>query len=161
MKVSNFYTLTVLIVVTSFLFYKVGFSGNLNKNNDSVTLNWENNLEVAKKKALELDKPILMYFTGSNWCGWCIKLDKEVFNYKEFKKFAEENFILLYLDFPRGIEQEELLEKQNLMLAEKYNIKGFPTIVLTDQNLKEIVRTGYRKGGPSNYIIHLKDILKI
>ncbi len=71
---------------------------------------------------------VLLDFTGSDWCGWCIKLQKETFSKPEFQKFAAESLVLVELDFPRGKEQSEELKKQNQELAEKFGIQGFPTL---------------------------------
>ncbi len=111
--------------------------------------------EVAKKKNL----PILADFTGSDWCGWCIKLDKEVFAKKEFLKYAEKNLVLLLVDFPRKKAQAGAVKKRNQELAEKYNVRGFPTVLLLDSEGKVLARTGYQKGGAGAYVKHVKKLV--
>ena len=78
---------------------------------------WMTNWEEAKAKAKAENKPILINLTGSDWCGWCIKLDKEVFSKKEFKDYAKENLVLVELDFPQGKRQSKKLQEQNEKLT--------------------------------------------
>jgi len=120
---------------------------------------WITDYQAAIKFAKETNKPILINFTGSDWCGWCIKLVNEVFSKAEFEAYAKENLILLKLDFPRSIPQSAELKQQNQSLQKKFGITGYPTIILIDQNEKEIGRSGYQQGGPVAYVNHLKQIL--
>ena len=121
---------------------------------------WLTDFEKAKKIATEKQIPILIDFTGSDWCGWCIKLDKEVFSQKAFKDYAKDNLVLFMADFPRAKTQSDELKKQNRELMTKFGIRGYPTIVLVNAKGEELARTGYRRGGPEAYVSHLKDILK-
>jgi thioredoxin-related protein len=121
---------------------------------------WFTDFETAKKKAAELKKPLLVDFSGSDWCGWCIKLDKEVFDKEEFKSYAKDNLILVLADFPSGKEQTDELKKHNRELMAKYKVQGFPTVLLLDSEGKELARTGYKKGGAKEYVEHLKELLK-
>ena len=91
---------------------------------------WLTDFEAAKKQAAAEKKPILMFFTGSDWCGWCQKLHEDVLDKDEFQDFARDNVILLELDFPRSIKQPEALKKQNDKLNSKFDISGYPTMVL-------------------------------
>ena len=120
---------------------------------------WQVDFEKAKEQALAEKKVILMDFTGSDWCGWCIKLDKEVFSKKEFKDYAKENLILVTLDFPHEARQSKKLKEQNEALSKKYNVEGFPTIILVDAEGKKLGETGYQEGGPAKYVEHLKELL--
>jgi len=121
---------------------------------------WETDLQVAKKRAKEENKQILADFTGSDWCGWCIRLKKEVFDLPEFQEYAKKNLIMLELDFPRQKELPAGLKEQNDKLAQEFKVEGFPTILLMNSRGKEINRTGYQEGGPEKYIEHLKGLLK-
>ena len=121
--------------------------------------NWLTDLSEVQAQAEKEGKPILMDFTGSNWCGWCIKLKKEVFSQSTFIDYANENLILMTVDFPRGVEQGESLVDQNYKLMEKYRVDSFPTIILVDAQGEVLAKTGYRRGGPENYIEHLKSLL--
>lgn len=115
-------------------------------------LPWTNDLEKARKRAKEHEKLILADFTGSDWCVWCKKLKEEVFHTKEFRQWAEERFVFLKVDFPRSKEQPEWVKKQNKKLAQRFNVKGFPTILFFDHEWRERARAGYRPGGPTQWI---------
>ena len=93
---------------------------------------WLTNWEEAKKTAAKEKKDILIDFTGSDWCGWCIKLKNEVFTKDQFKKEAPKDFVLLELDFPRSKPQAPELKKQNASLRDRFGIQGYPTIMLVD-----------------------------
>jgi protein disulfide-isomerase len=121
---------------------------------------WLTDFEQAKKVAKEENKAILIDFTGSDWCGWCMKLHEEVFSKKKFLEFAKKNFVLLELDFPSKKEIPEDLKKQNKELAKKYNVEGFPTVVLTDAKGRKFAQTGYVEGGPDAYVKHLEELLE-
>ncbi len=121
---------------------------------------WHDNLDNALDLAKKQNKPILIDFTGSDWCGWCIKLDKEVFSKKDFQKYADTNLILVKLDFPKDIKQTDEMKKTNRALAEKYKVQGFPTIILLNSKGENVAQTGYQEGGAAKYVTHLKDLLK-
>ncbi|MBL4848642.1 MAG: thioredoxin family protein [Planctomycetes bacterium] len=114
---------------------------------------WQTNYDAAVALSRKTGKPILADFTGSDWCGWCIRLKKEVFNTSEFKAWAKENVILLEVDFPSRAPQSDALKKQNKALAEKYSIEGFPTVLMLDADGTLIGTTGYVKGGPKAWIV--------
>lgn len=114
---------------------------------------WQTDYKAALEQAAKENKPVLLDFTGSDWCGWCIKLDKETFSQPEFKKFAEKNLILVELDFPNNKPQADSVKKQNAELQAKYGVEGFPTLVLLNSKGKEIARNpGYLPGGPKGFI---------
>jgi protein disulfide-isomerase len=114
---------------------------------------WQTDYKAALEQAAKDNKPVLLDFTGSDWCGWCIKLTKETFAQPDFKKFAEKNLILVELDFPNSKPQSADVKKQNAELQKKYGVEGFPTLVLLDSKGKEIARNaGYLAGGPKAFI---------
>ncbi len=121
---------------------------------------WMTDFSAAQKLAEKTKKPMLVDFTGSDWCPWCIRLDKEVFAQKAFQEYAAANLILVKIDFPRGIRQSDAVKKQNQKLAEKYGIRGFPTVLLINGDGKVIGSTGYKPGGAEKYVAHLKSLLK-
>ncbi|HUF62717.1 MAG TPA: thioredoxin family protein [Verrucomicrobiales bacterium] len=121
---------------------------------------WLTDFKDASKRAREQNKAMLLDFTGSDWCGWCIRLKKEVFDEKEFQEYAKENLILVELDFPRTKELPGKVKEQNEQLSQEYGIQGFPTIVLLDSRGKLVGKTGYKEGGPQKYVEHLKELLK-
>ena len=120
---------------------------------------WTNNAKQAIAMSKKTGKPILADFTGSDWCGWCIKLKKEVFNTPTFQKWASENVVLLEVDFPSRKPQSDALKKQNQTLAQQFRVKGYPTIVFFDAKGKELGRSGYRAGGPSAWIQNAQKIV--
>ena len=121
--------------------------------------NWLTDLSEVQAKAKEEGKPILMDFTGSDWCGWCIKLKKEVFSKPAFIDYANEHLILMTIDFPNRIQQEKSLKDQNNTLLDTYGVKSFPTIILVDVEGKVLGKTGYRRGGPESFVEHLESLL--
>src|SRR6266436_10212897 len=92
---------------------------------------WIDDLEKAKAQAKAENKKILLDFTGSDWCGWCMKLDKEVFSQPAFKEYAAKKLVLVEVDFPRKTKLPDATKKQNDSLAQKFKIQGYPTIVIT------------------------------
>ncbi len=121
---------------------------------------WFTSYELAQKEALSKNRLLLMDFTGSDWCGWCIMLDKEVFSKPEFKEYASKNLVLLELDFPRSKKMPPETAKQNERLAVKYGIQGFPTVVVFDSNGKPLGALGYQAGGPQAFIAQLEKLRK-
>lgn len=120
---------------------------------------WYENIDKAMAEAKKKDKPMLLNFSGSDWCIWCKRLDSEVFSKSAFKAYAKENLVLVNLDFPQFTAQNDTLKKQNQVLAQNYRIRGFPTVIILSSQGEEIARTGYQPGGPESYIEHLKEIL--
>jgi len=117
---------------------------------------WISDFAAAKAQAKKENKLLLLDFTGSDWCGWCTKLKKEVFSQEQFIKEAPKDFVLVELDFPKKTKQDEKIKQQNQMLSQKYAVRGFPTIILADADGVEFARTGYRPGGPQAYLDSLK-----
>ena len=120
---------------------------------------WMTDFEAAQAKAKAENKPLLLDFTGSDWCGWCIKLDEEVFSQTAFSQYAAAELVLVEIDFPRRTDQPAKLKAQNEALAQKYGIRGFPTILVLSPEGELIEKTGYRRGGPQAYVAHIKEIL--
>jgi protein disulfide-isomerase len=120
---------------------------------------WLTDYNKALEQAKSMKRPVLVNFTGSDWCGWCIKLSNEVFTKDEFIAYAKSDLLLLKLDFPRGIPQTPEVKAANDKLAKQYGITGFPTIVLISPEGKEIARTGYQPGGAAAYVKHLQGLL--
>ena len=122
---------------------------------------WVTDFEAAKKSAAEGKKDLLIDFTGSDWCGWCIKLNKEVFDHEPFKTGTKDKFVLVELDFPRKKELEPKLKEQNQALQKQYQVRGFPTIIVADATGKPYAKTGYQAGGPEKYVAHLDELQAI
>lgn len=130
---------------------------------------WYLYVEDAYAESANTGKPILANFTGSDWCGWCIRLKNEVFKTDKFLAWAEENVVLLELDFPRKKTMSEELRVQNSSLAQAFQITGYPTIWIfnlsfneTDKQFKieALGKTGYVAGGAENWILSTNTILK-
>jgi thioredoxin-related protein len=114
---------------------------------------WQTDYKAALAEASKENKMVLLDFTGSDWCGWCIKLVKDTFSQPEFQKFADKHLVLVELDFPNGKPQSPEVKLQNHQLSEKFGVEGFPTLVLLDSKGKEVARNvGYLAGGPEAFI---------
>lgn len=117
--------------------------------------NWKTNLEEAQKVAQAEDKNILLVFSGSDWCGPCIKLDKKIWQSAEFKKESDEKWILVKADFPKKKVNQlsNELTASNKKLAEKYNKEGyFPLVLLLDKEGYVLGKTGYANHSPEGFI---------
>ena len=121
---------------------------------------WMTSYDDALARAKAENKVVVADFTGSDWCIWCMKLEKEIFSQPEFEKWASKHVVLLRVDFPRNLPQSAALKKMNASLAEKYHVEGFPTIVIMDATGKEVGRTGYKRMKPSEYVAHLEKLMK-
>jgi len=122
---------------------------------------WLDDYDAALKKAAAENKHVVIDFSGSDWCGWCKRLDKEVFATDEFRKGAAEKYVLLMVDSP---SDKSLLTpeaaKKNPELVKKFNVHGFPTVVVLDSKGEEVMRTGYKEGGPEKYLKMLDDEIR-
>ena len=130
-----------------------------NLNSQTQELKWHTDLKEAINISMTENKPLLLFFTGSDWCGWCIRLQKEVFVKSEFKNLANKNVILVELDFPRRTIQEADIAKQNRELAQMFQVRGYPTVWFVEPefsennqiNLKKLGSKGYLAGGPVSW----------
>lgn len=122
-------------------------------------ITWLTDLDQAKVVAAKEKKAILVDFTGSDWCSWCIRLKKEVFDQKAFEPAAKD-FVFVELDFPRGKQQDPAVKAKNEALAKQFSIQGFPTILLLNAQGQAFAVTGYEEGGPANYLKSLEKLLK-
>lgn len=120
---------------------------------------WNTDFGQASSNALKTGRYMLVDFSGSDWCGWCIKLDKEVFSTKEFKTYAKKELVCVLADFPRTKKLDPELKKQNEALASKYGVQGFPTVIILSPEGELAGQTGYKQGGGKAYVKHLKDII--
>lgn len=146
----------ITLVLFTLLFFIIACG---NKTQTSDELNWTANLEKAIETAKAENKAVLVNFTGSDWCKWCFKLSDEVFSQDDFKEYADENLILVKLDFPRSISQSSETKAYNQSLAQKYGVQGFPTILIFNSQGKPVAKTGYQAGGAANYVNHIQSFL--
>ena len=116
---------------------------------------WSEEYDKALAQAKADKKLVLLDFTGSDWCGWCIKLDKEVFSQAEFSEYAKKNLVLVELDFPRSKEQSKEIKAQNAKLQGEFKIQGYPTIIVLNSEGKKVGELGYQPGGPKAFIAEL------
>lgn len=130
-------------------------------------LKWHTDVKEAIAIGNKEKKPLLMFFTGSDWCGWCIRLQKEVLKTPEFEKWANANVILVELDYPRRTLQNPEIKKQNNELQQAFSIQGFPTICFANGTTKDgkvnfegLGTTGYVAGGPAAWLEVANEILK-
>jgi thioredoxin-related protein len=119
-------------------------------------LNWVTDLPKALTQAKADKKLVLLDFTGSDWCVWCIKFEKEALDTDKFADYAKANLELVTLDFPNSKPQSDALKAANAALQKKYSVDGFPTFILLNADGKEIGRqVGYAPGGPEAFIAEL------
>lgn len=131
-------------------------------------LKWETDINKAIAISNNTKKPMLLFFTGSDWCGWCIRLQKDVLKTSEFKSWATKNVVLVELDFPQRKAQPEKIRMQNSGLQETFGVQGFPTVYFATARLnskKQILytgigSTGYVAGGPKAWLAEANEILK-
>lgn len=129
-------------------------------------LTWQTDMNKAMELSKKSHKPLLLFFTGSDWCGWCMRLQKEVMKTPEFTKWANDNVILVELDFPRNTPQTPEIKKQNMELQQTFAIQGYPTVWFVNAtkkdgkiNLEKLGSTGYVAGGPSAWLAGADKIL--
>ena len=126
----------------------------------SQPLPWVMDISIAKELARKEGKDILINFTGSDWCGWCKRLDGEVFSVPSFHESAGKQYIYLYLDFPRSEQAKAKVvdEDLNSKSREELRVNGFPTVILADSQMRPYARTGYQEGGPEKYLEHIAEL---
>ncbi len=114
---------------------------------------WGADVSAALNRARSENKMVLLDFTGSDWCGWCIKFDKDVLSTDKFAGYAKSKLVLVTLDFPSHIKQDAALKQANQELKKRFGVNGFPTFVLLNPAGREVGRqVGYLKGGPDAFI---------
>lgn len=122
---------------------------------------WGTNYEKALAQAKAENKAVLLDFTGSDWCGYCIKMVKDTLGKKEFAEYAAKHLVLVEVDFPNGKAQTDEVKKQNAELGKKFGVQGYPTFLLLDKDGKELGRQrGYLEGGPAAFIAKLDGFKK-
>lgn len=121
---------------------------------------WQTDFTAALEEARNLGRPIVLEFTGSDWCPPCMALAKEVLETKPFADRFSGAAVLVKLDFPRRSPQDPAVAQQNRALATRFNIESFPTFVILDQNGREVARqSGYQRGGGARFLDWLESSL--
>ena len=131
-------------------------------------LKWETDINKAITVSNKTKKPMLLFFTGSDWCGWCIRLQKEVLKTPEFATWAKKNVVLVELDYPRSKPQSDAIKNQNNGLQQTFGIQGFPTVYFATAKISAkkvpaftaMGSTGYVAGGPKAWLAEADKILK-
>ena len=122
---------------------------------------WSTDYTTSIAQATSQKKPVLLEFTGSDWCPPCMKQNKDVFEQPAFEEFAKNNLVLVKLDFPRSKPQAPEIKERNQQLAAQYQVQGFPTVILLNAEGKELAReVGYKGGGVPGFIDWVKTNLK-
>ena len=127
--------------------------------NAQENLKWHTDMKEAIAISKSENKPLFLFFTGSDWCGWCIRLQKEVFNTPEFLAWSEK-VVMVDLDFPRAKAQPEAIKAQNQQLQQVFQVRGYPTVWFAKEgvtadgktNLEQLGSTGYVAGGPGKWL---------
>jgi thioredoxin-related protein len=123
--------------------------------------NWQNNLNKAIQEASQQNKKVLLFFSVPEYCDSCFKLEKNIFKSEAFLKFADQNYVLVKIDFSNksNVESNELMA-ENLLIVEKYNKDGFfPLVVLLNKDSKVVGKAGvYKNETPEQYLLMLQKI---
>src|SRR2546421_2371495 len=142
-----------LVLFCSAIFLSAAFA--------SAETDWLTDFDAAKAKAKSDNKLVLLEFTGSDWCGYCKRMQAEIFSKPQFQDYAAKNLILVELDFPRTKPQSDTVRKQNMHLASEYDIEGFPTTIVLSPDGKRVANFfGYLEGGPEPLIAALEKLRK-
>lgn len=121
--------------------------------------NWLTDFEAAKATARTENKPLLVDFTGSDWCPPCMMLEKQVFSQPEFATYAARKLVLVRVDFPRRKPLPAAQQAANDQLAQRYGIRGFPTILVMNADGSVKGQLGYAFSGAAGYVEKIEDLL--
>ncbi len=122
---------------------------------------WTTDYKKAQEEAKTSHKLLLLDFTGSDWCGFCFQLDKAILSQPQFKDYANKNLVLVEIDFPRRKAQSVETRKQNAELAARYEVVGFPTLVVLSGEGKTVWRyDGLYTGGIAAFLAELDKVRK-
>lgn len=119
----------------------------------ALAADWMTDLPAAEAKAAQENKSVLVNFTGSDWCGFCIRLHKEVFSKPDFEAYTKDKFVLAEVDLPRRSKLSPEQLRANQQLCEKYNVQGFPTVLVLSPEGKVL-------GGFNGYRPNLDEVKK-
>lgn len=128
---------------------------------------WYTDVNKAIELSQKQKKPIMLFFTGSDWCGWCIKLQNEVFKQEAFVKWANQNVILVELDYPRRKSLDPQMQQQNAQMQQLFQVRGYPTVFFVNPeqkdgkvNLQQLGKAGYVAGGAETWINTVNNFVK-
>ncbi len=151
---------TIILVLLTVLVSLNGFA--------QENLTWHTDMEKAFEIATKENKPLMLFFTGSDWCGWCIKLQNEVLKTDDFAEWAKDNVVLVELDFPKRKQLDKKLQIQNYQMQQMFQVRGYPSIQFATpektaegkKNLNKLGNTGYVRGGPEKWLEVANSIVK-
>jgi protein disulfide-isomerase len=122
---------------------------------------WTTDYKKAQEEAKASHKLLLLNFTGSDWCGFCFQLDKAILLQPQFKDYASKNLVLVEIDFPRRKAQSIETKKQNEELMQRYQVGGFPTLLMLDGEGRTVWRyDGLYTGGLAAFLAELDKVRK-
>jgi thioredoxin-related protein len=154
----------LIIIFSIALLFSVNTKVTANKQN----VTWYTDFNKALEVAAATNKPLLLFFTGSDWCGWCKRLQAEVFLKEEFKAWANNQVILVELDFPRNKPQDKKIIDQNAALQQQLQVRGYPYIYFVDPKKKNgkvelsiLGSLGYEAGGPKVWLGSAQKIVQL
>jgi len=145
-----------------FLFATMAFSLNIYATDSEpkpAQIEWFTNYDEALEYSKVTNKPLILLFTGSDWCSWCQKLDREVLQQSEFAEMCADKFVFVMVDFPHSHDLPPAQEHQNLGLKNMYGVRGFPKMVIVDEKQQKVVYINYRRGGPKKHAERLLNAL--
>lgn len=122
-------------------------------------LPWLTDLSQAQVQAKTEGKWVLIHFTGSDWCGWCMKLHKDVFQKAEFESYAKSNLVLVSVDFPKRKLQAPTVQQANQKLAAQYQVQGPPTLIVLDSQGRMLGKLNYGNGGAKAFLAELEKVI--
>lgn len=121
---------------------------------------WSTDYAAAMARAQAEQRPLLLKFTGSDWCPPCKRLAAEVFDTPEMAAYAEAELVAVYIDFPRTKPLPAEVRAQNDRLAEQYGVTAYPTVKVVAPDGQVLGQLGYMEGGPKTYIRAIKRLLR-
>jgi len=119
---------------------------------------WTTDFRSALIRAPKEQRNVFLFFTGSDWCGWCKRLEEEILSTQEFRDYAQKKLVLVKLDFPKHTEQSADIQNQNKALATQFGVTGFPTVIILAPTGNAVKTLGYQEGGPGPFIAELRSV---
>jgi len=159
MKIRIFKLAAALVIGTATLPQSMLLANTAHESIIGQGIEWTTNYRNALAKSNATSRPIILFFTGSDWCTWCTKLEQEVLDTQAFANSAAGKYIFVKLDFPKRAPIDQAVKQQNASLQKKYNISGYPTLLIIDGQENVLAQTGYQQGGPDRYASHLDQLI--